>query len=41
MPELMNLLREKGKEVYLVSGGFTQLILPTARQVTIDFLRKP
>ncbi len=35
IPELVKLLRSQGKEVFLVSGGFRQIIHPLAEQLGI------
>jgi phosphoserine phosphatase len=39
MPELMEKLHAKGKHVYLVSGGFRQMIHPVARVLNIPLER--
>jgi phosphoserine phosphatase len=39
MPELMSTLHKKGKTVFLVSGGFRQMIHPIATQLNIPFER--
>ncbi|KAJ9532761.1 hypothetical protein QJQ45_010885 [Haematococcus lacustris] len=35
IPELLTLLRQQGKEVFLVSGGFRQIIHPLAQHLDI------
>ncbi len=35
IPELVSLLRSRGQEVFLVSGGFRQIIHPLAQQLDI------
>ena len=39
MPELINLLQNKKKHVYLVSGGFRQMIHPVAETLNIPLTR--
>ena len=39
IPELMKKLQDKGKHVYLVSGGFRQMIHPVARVLDIPIER--
>jgi len=35
IPELVDLLRSQGKQVFLVSGGFRQIIHPLAQTLDI------